>query len=394
LAQAEGNVVGHATMPPGCAAVQPLVAPAVLASVLLTAVARAQPLAYTTDNAVGTARFAPLLIQGQREPGSRTAGAGAHGAFLAAAFNVSTCPLGCCGRGLCEAGGCRCVSGWHGPACGTTPAVWAAAINKRRLRLIAEARGRHSQAEKSLSLAQMLRNAQLVGSVGYNAALAQAQLLERDVQALASAAEATERQAHDPALQPEMQDLVQVGGALAARSCAVAATYVKQAQRAANHTGTSRATHPIGVPARPAMLALSKKQPQQTAGNSGYFGSFYVPSHAGQGKQSEVRVNLSSKDFGVETDNMPTKAKKDEKSGCEDSCNFRGLCSDGMCFCQPGYYGSTCDIVAESEKDTVSLITALFIAGACLCTSFLVTFLIFFYRYNSYRKRENEKGFK
>jgi len=373
-------------MPPGCAAVQPLVAPAVLAAAVLTAVTGAQPLAYTNDNAAGTARAAPSPVQGQRERGSRTAGVGGQRAVLAAAVNVSTCPLGCCGRGLCEANGCRCVSGWHGPACGTTPAAWVAAINKRRLRLIAEARGHHLQAEKSLSLAEMLRSTQLSGSTGYDAALVQAQLLERDVQALASAADATERRAHDPALAPEMQDLVQVGGALAARSCAMVAKHLKQPQRAAK-----QASHPIGASGTPALPALREKRPQQTSGNSDHFQSFSVSERAVQGKQIEVNVNLSSKDFGINADTMPKKTKSDAKSGCEANCNFRGLCTDGVCFCQPGYYGRTCGIVATSEKDTLSLVTTLFIAGACLAVSFLVTSLILLHRFKSYRKTEEKE---
>jgi len=378
-----GNVVGPATMPSGCAAVQPM-APAALAAVVLSAVVGAQPLTYRADNAAGTPRFAASLTQGLR--GSRTAGVGSNRASLTAAGNVSACPLGCCGRGFCGASGCRCVNGWHGPACGTTPAVWVAAINKRRLRLIAEARGRHSQAEKSLSLAEMLRNTQMqmAGSTGYSAALAQAQLLERDVQALASAAEASERQAHDPALQPEMQDLVQAGGALAVRSCAVVAP------RAPDHTRTLKATHLLGAPGRPALLALRKKQPQEASGNSDHF-QFYTPQQAMQSKQGEVQVNLSSKDFGVEGDNLPTKSKSDEKSGCQDNCNFRGLCEDGVCFCQPGYYGRTCDIVAESEKDTLSLVTCVFIAGAMGALSFLMTALFMLHKFTNLRKAETEQ---
>jgi hypothetical protein len=78
---------------------------------------------------------------------------------------------------------------------------------------------------------------------------------------------------------------------------------------------------------------------------------------------------------------------------CEDNCNFRGVCSNGECFCQPGYYGKQCQLKKTSEKGTVSLMVLLLIGGACAAVSFIMMLTLLHLSLQSKRTKEKELGY-
>jgi len=78
---------------------------------------------------------------------------------------------------------------------------------------------------------------------------------------------------------------------------------------------------------------------------------------------------------------------------CDDNCNFRGVCQDGECFCQPGFYGKKCGMVKTSEKGTVSLAVLLLVGGGCAVVSFSIMTLLLHLSMQSKRAKENELGY-
>lgn len=60
---------------------------------------------------------------------------------------------------------------------------------------------------------------------------------------------------------------------------------------------------------------------------------------------------------------------------CMNICTNHGVCRDGVCFCQPGFYGLTCSTALVVEDDSVGLTQALGIAGIAALASAVVTCL-------------------
>jgi hypothetical protein len=60
---------------------------------------------------------------------------------------------------------------------------------------------------------------------------------------------------------------------------------------------------------------------------------------------------------------------------CHDDCNFRGLCALNACYCQPGYYGVTCEFVEASNDRGFTLLQVLTICIAFAVIAFSITFL-------------------
>jgi len=76
-----------------------------------------------------------------------------------------------------------------------------------------------------------------------------------------------------------------------------------------------------------------------------------------------------------------------------DNCNFHGVCQDGKCYCQPGYYGKKCGTIKTSEKGTVSLAVLLGIGGLCAVVSFSIMTLLLYLSKESKRQKERELGY-
>jgi N-acetylneuraminic acid mutarotase len=83
-----------------------------------------------------------------------------------------------------------------------------------------------------------------------------------------------------------------------------------------------------------------------------------------------------------------------QKSDCDDNCNFRGVCHEGTCYCQPSYYGKRCNMKKTSEEGTVSLWMLLIIGGACAIVSFSIMTLLLHLSMQSKRAKETEIGYQ
>lgn len=80
-------------------------------------------------------------------------------------------------------------------------------------------------------------------------------------------------------------------------------------------------------------------------------------------------------------------------SDCDDNCHFRGVCEDGVCYCQPGFQGTTCGMVQESKSGTVSILVASIVAGSTLTISFILASILLFLSWQSKRAKESELGY-
>jgi hypothetical protein len=84
------------------------------------------------------------------------------------------------------------------------------------------------------------------------------------------------------------------------------------------------------------------------------------------------KKDSEDEDFGV-THN------KDGSMGivqeCPKSCSFRGMCEDGVCYCQPGFFGDTCEASNLSQGDTLELTQVAFFCLVTGCMAGGATFV-------------------
>mmetsp|Transcript_50308 Transcript_50308/g.78632 ORF Transcript_50308/g.78632 Transcript_50308/m.78632 type:complete len:646 (+) Transcript_50308:174-2111(+) len=113
----------------------------------------------------------------------------------------------------------------------------------------------------------------------------------------------------------------------------------------------------------------------------------YVPPH-----EKHQVTEATGASFGIPELN-PVGHAGVQDSDCDDNCNFRGVCSNGVCYCQPGYYGKKCGMVKTSETGTVSLTMLLTIGLACTAISFSIMTLLLHLSLQSKRAKETEIGY-
>jgi hypothetical protein len=115
-----------------------------------------------------------------------------------------------------------------------------------------------------------------------------------------------------------------------------------------------------------------------------------------------VKANVSligepppaTKDFGM--DKFNPKGKVGIQSGqCtdKDNCNFRGICKDGICYCQKNYYGPTCGTLREKQTGNVRMAAVLVIAVGCTLFSFMFTLCCLNYTAAQRRNAESKLGY-
>lgn len=100
----------------------------------------------------------------------------------------------------------------------------------------------------------------------------------------------------------------------------------------------------------------------------------------------------SPKDFGIAKIN-DGRIGQAGAPDCKDSCNWRGLCDAGACYCQPGFTGETCGEEQVPDEAKVSLLKVMGFAGFCFIFSLLATTFLLSVRARSKRAQEEEKGF-
>jgi len=278
---------------------------------------------------------------------------------------VSACPHGCCGRGVCDEvlGQCRCAAGWYGEACtisGTVPhsrnatndtisrrhsagpAVLAATVRRRLLAEVGIKRAKARRKQRTVvSLEQRLSRA---GSrKAAMAATAQLQLLRREVANLTKDAAAAEKKA---------------------------AAYQERERRVRR-----QAVALLGT----ATSACSAQNPDLVESRRGF----------GSGPRQAAQEGSSPDDFGFDMDGVdhsPT-------LNCPDNCNFRGICQEDICYCQPGFYGEACENEKVSDKTTVSVPVTLAISGCVLAATALATCMCTGWLNPDTKSAEREMGY-
>jgi hypothetical protein len=97
------------------------------------------------------------------------------------------------------------------------------------------------------------------------------------------------------------------------------------------------------------------------------------------------------RDFGIAEVNP--KGRSGNGAHCKDFCHFRGLCEDSVCYCQPGFYGKTCDQQEQSEAGTLSVPVAILISVGAFFVSFFSMYLVQLYFIRQKKKAEVLDGY-
>ena len=101
---------------------------------------------------------------------------------------------------------------------------------------------------------------------------------------------------------------------------------------------------------------------------------------------------VNSKEFGVQSVNYKGTSGF-EISSCSDDCNYRGVCAEGLCFCQPGFEGEACEIAQTSKEGTLNLFNVVAISGSCFSVSFIVAISLLCWRSGQKRRQEAFMGY-
>jgi len=253
------------------------------------------------------------------------------------------CPSGCCGHGTCMGGDCQCTPGWYGIACAISEPVWQSMQRQKlaeREQLLKQAQAKRAQAGKSTQLAESLTQTWQKPSLGGGRvwvrpeAQVEVMQLRRDTQALTAAAEAAEAQAASVGMdQPE----------LLATTCAIDSVHSPSA--AVSMTAPSAAR-----------LRASRK---------GFLPSI-LAAYNSVAPPAKEPAGLP-KDFGI-----GSVANVGHGYGCTNNCNFQGVCEQGVCFCQPSFYGEACGDFRDASILTgfaKIVIFAIVVVGAAIYLS-------------------------
>lgn len=293
------------------------------------------------------------------------------------------CPMSCCGNGVCGRNtACSCKQGWHGDACNINDAAWAVLGNLSHAKsaaMLKEAKGKREQAEKTRFLAEMLQRASSKQGSEAASVIAQVQQLNRDVVSLTKESELLEQQAKDAFGQGQDSEFGHFGNLKS--SCSPAANSMTKHELLSAQQFSTKLTKTGQTP------AVNTRLPSgQQAGVSEVGFSTKSKSKSPFGAQKIPPPK--NEDFGIDkvNDNGATGILEAE---CEDNCNFRGVCKEGTCYCQPNYYGPTCGTVREKKTGTLSLGMTLMIAAGCVTCSFLAT--LAFLNWNESTKRSEER---
>jgi len=250
-----------------------------------------------------------------------------------------TCPRDCSGRGQCtEAGTCACDNGWGGSDCNIEFAC-------------------PGSPSKCLGHGKCLHNGQCQCFSGYSGADCAA------------------------------------GSVLCPRDC-LGHGYCSATSQCVCHQGFSGidcSTVLLGLPevsVRPGLsLNAHHSKNLSLAAHKTEHGHGYVPPHKKHGLAAPTGAQ-----FGIPEVNDIGHTGV-QIGSCDDNCFFRGVCHDGECFCQPGFYGKKCQMEKTSEKGTVSLVTLMLIGGGCAVVSFSIMTLLLQLSMRSKRAKETELGY-
>jgi len=297
------------------------------------------------------------------------------------------CPHGCCGHGLCAAHGCECDSGWHGPLCNANTTVWMAALSHRRADLLEEARTKRQKAEQLRLLAEVLASSTSERSAAATPGATQPDLarlrqLPSEVRSLLAEALEAEQQAAE----------VGQGNSTAVPPIAVGASCSTTAAAWLHAASYSLAALSEGVVEPITVAGPSFRYMAEQGLSAVGLGSDASMRKSSRSAGAPVEMRPDIKHFGIWRLNDGASVAR--PVACPESCNFRGICREGVCFCQPGYCGESCDIRYSADKSSVSLGLLFSIAGIVLVSCFLISAVVHYVQHKAMRKKEVQIGYQ
>jgi hypothetical protein len=257
--------------------------------------------------------------------------------------------------------------------------------------LLQAAKGKRDQAQKTQFLSEMLKQAE--GQQGSASVTAQIQQLHSDVQRLLKSASNSEKQAKEMLQQNAALQLNEV-----TTNCSPVANRMSSEELfrmvlvSANESGT------MGLPQTEApkanLVAMSKPE-EQVVWHSGFNGAAVNVSLAGiRIMDAPSPAAPTKEDFGM--DNFNPNGQIGMQTGqCskKDNCNYRGICKDGICYCQKNYYGPTCSTLRQNKKGSVRLAAVALIAVGCTLSSFIFTLCFLNWSAVQRRNAESKLGY-
>lgn len=290
------------------------------------------------------------------------------------------CRNDCCSRGHCVRGECLCAFGWYGPICAVNKTQLDFVERGRRtkhIKLMAEVHDKHIKADEIRRRAQEVADAaamspEMSTQVEIRLTTLDSQLKEVNQEA----GELLER-AHE-ALTTRPEDFRILGAAAerCPRPASPVWTLAKGSQRAFNQSGSTDMQMPSDAEANsPTDIPRSDPFSNQDRLREG--GHLQPP---------------ENKDFGISDINKEGHSGANQ-GDCPENCNFHGICDAGMCFCQPGYFGPTCDKRKAGEEYTVSLLVVCSVGGVCLGGSLIFSLGYLLWVAKRKRKKEADIGY-
>jgi len=248
------------------------------------------------------------------------------------------CPLDCCGNGHCDVQTkeCKCAKGWHGQACNldlSTFHMLSSLATHQKEQFESEAKVKLAQISESKSLKEFL--------VHTPNSTAQVHALEK----------------HIAELELEAKQLQDKGKHVSVASL--------------SSVDPSDASCP-----KPSTLKLITNAKKRSAEKK-------LVSY-------ETYARPEIPDFGID------KLETDGEMGaisykCKDNCHSMGYCEKGVCYCQPGHYGNTCNEVKMEGPVGLGMMGACL--GASLLLAITITHVLLHYNNRQKRKAEREMGY-
>mmetsp|Transcript_15136 Transcript_15136/g.35474 ORF Transcript_15136/g.35474 Transcript_15136/m.35474 type:complete len:676 (-) Transcript_15136:68-2095(-) len=273
-----------------------------------------------------------------------------------------TCPGNCGGHGSCGAGGqCICDNGWGGPSCETAlPCPWAhttdgfyACANKGRCMTDGMCQCFRGYGGPSCEEGVPLCPGNCSGH-GVCSSLSTCICEEGWVGPAC----------HQPAL-PQQPPLV-IGSRSAAALTKPFATSLSSLESMWSKGREVLSLSKRQSPAASSTRTLNSKSSQ------------HVP---------------TNRDFGVETVNPGGHTGVINTNTCPESCNFRGICQDDICYCQPGFMGRACESARQSTVGTYSIGVSAAIAGTCFVVTLLTLLILLFWQWRQKSLSDQKFGY-
>jgi len=255
------------------------------------------------------------------------------------------CPLDCCApNGTCGVKECRCNAGWFGSACNLnwgTYQMLSTLAKHATEEFFAQAQDKSAQADKAKDVKELMRKNGIASS--------EMASVDSEIESLTAEARRLKEKA-------EKTSITSLGVNI--DICQpVAMSSPISLVRNATDVVVSKQIHALHQVTRKTKIA-----PPETD------------------------------DFGIERLNKKGVVGT-IPSECKDNCNSQGFCFESVCYCKPGYYGTTCATKKQSRKGTAALATVCIGLLAAMSISFIAMFIFLQHTARQKRAMEREMGY-